>query len=152
LTTSLIDINDLFLTLIDDYRLNKLYEQSVSNFNTHLEGWLLFAIEDFSGICTQELVYDESTQEFSVTLTRKHKLILAQIMVKYWLHKEVFNILQMNNMIQDRDYRTFSAAQSLREKQAALAGKEEEISQLLLDYEMSNNDWDNWKNQLFDEE
>jgi hypothetical protein len=152
LTTSLIDINDLFLTLIDDYRLNKLYEQSVSNFNTHLEGWLLFAIEDFSGICTQELVYDESTQEFSVTLTRKHKLILAQIMVKYWLHKEVFNILQMDNFIQDRDYKAHSAAQNLREKQAALAGKEEEISQLLLDYEMSNNDWDNWKNQLFDEE
>ncbi len=152
MTTSLIDINDLFLTLIDDYRLNKLYEQSVSNFNTHLEGWLLFAIEDFSGICTQELVYDESTQEFSVTLTRKHKLILAQIMVKYWLHKEVFNILQMDNFIQDRDYKAHSAAQNLREKQAALAGKEEEISQLLLDYEMSNNDWDNWKNQLFDEE
>jgi hypothetical protein len=152
LTTSLIDINDLFLTLIDDYRLNKLFEQSVSNFNTHLEGWLLFAIEDFSGICTQELVYDESTQEFSVTLTRKHKLILAQIMVKYWLHKEVFNILQMNNLIQDRDFKAHSAAQNLREKQAALAGKEEEISQLLLDYEMSNNDWDNWKNQLFDEE
>jgi hypothetical protein len=152
LTTSLIDINDLFLTLIDDYRLNKLYEQSVSNFNTHLEGWLLFAIEDFSGICTQELVYDESTQEFSVILTRKHKLILAQIMVKYWLHKEVFNILQMDNFIQDRDYKAHSAAQNLREKQAALAGKEEEISQLLLDYEMSNNDWANWKNQLFDEE
>ena len=152
MTTSLIDINDLFLTLIDDYRLNKLFEQSVSNFNTHLEGWLLFAIEDFSGICTQELVYDESTQEFSVILTRKHKLILAQIMVKYWLHKEVFNVLQMNNMIQDRDFKTFSAAQNLREKQAALAGKEEEISQLLLEYEMSNNDWDNWKNQLFDEE
>ena len=152
MTTSLIDINDLFLTLIDDYRLNKLYEQSVSNFNTHLEGWLLFAIEDFSGLCTQELVYSESTQEFSVDLTRKHKLILAQIMVKYWLHKEVFNILQMDNFIQDRDYKAHSAAQNLREKQAALAGKEEEISQLLLDYEMSNNDWDNWKNQLFDEE
>ena len=152
MTTSLIDINDLFLTLIDDYRLNKLYEQSVSNFNTHLEGWLLFAIEDFSGICTQELVYDESTQEFSVILTRKHKLILAQIMVKYWLHKEVFNILQMDNFIQDRDYKAHSAAQNLREKQAALAGKEEEISQLLLDYEMSNYDWANWKNQLFDEE
>jgi hypothetical protein len=152
LTTSLIDINDLFLTLIDDYRLNKLYEQSVSNFNTHLEGWLLFAIEDFADICTQPLVYDESTQEFSVTLTRKHKLILAQIMVKYWLHKEVFNVLQMNNMLQDRDYKSHSAAQNLREKQAALAGKEEEISQLLLDYEMGNNDWDNWKNQLFDEE
>lgn len=152
MTTSLIDINDLFLTLVDDYRLNKLYEQSVSNFNTHLEGWLLFAIEDFSDLCTQPLVYNESTQEFSVDLTRKHKLILAQIMVKYWLHKEVFNVLQMNNLIQDRDYRTFSAAQSLREKQAALAGKEEEISQLLLDYEMSNNDWDNWRNQLFDEE
>ena len=151
MTTSLIDINDLFLTLIDDYRLNKLFEQSVSNFNTHLEGWLLFAIEDFSGICTQELVYDESTQEFSVTLTRKHKLILAQIMVKYWLHKEVFNILQMDNFIQDRDYKAHSAAQNLREKQAALAGKEEEISQLLLDYELNNNDWNNWKNQLFDE-
>lgn len=151
MTTSLIDINDLFLTLIDDYRLNKLYEQSVSNFNTHLEGWLLFAIEDFSGICTQELVYDESTQEFSVILTRKHKLILAQIMVKYWLHKEVFNVLQMNNFITDRDFKAHSAAQNLREKQAALAGKEEEISQLLLEYELSNNDWDNWKNQLFDE-
>ena len=151
MATSLVDINDLFLTLIDDYRLNKLYEESIPNFNIHLEGWLLFAIEDFSGLCTQELVYDESTQEFSVDLTRKHKLILAQIMIKYWLHKEVYNVLQMDNFIQDHDFKTFSAAQNLREKQAALNSKEEEISQLLNEYGYTNNDWDNWKNQLFDE-
>ena len=150
MTTSLVDVADLFLTLVDDYRLNALYAQSVTNFNTYLEGFLLYAIEDFSGICTQDLVYDEATQEFSVDLTRKHKLILAQIMSKYWLHKEVHNILQMNNFIQDHDFKSHSAAQNLREKQNLLKGKEEEINQIIQDYEYSNNlTWQNWENQDF---
>jgi hypothetical protein len=152
MATSLVDIADLFLTQINDYSLNTLYEQSILNFNTLMEGWLVFAIADFEDLCTQELDYDETTQEFSVDLTRKNKIILAQIMTKYWLHKEVFNVLQMKNFLQDHDYKTHSAAQSFREKQAALNGKEEEISQLLQDYAYANNNWDSWKNQLFDEE
>jgi hypothetical protein len=133
---------------VDDYNLDALYAQSAPNFYTYLEGFLIQAIDDFD-ICTQALVYDEETQEFSVTLTNKNKLILANIMVKCWLEKEVNNILQMRNHIQDHDFKTFSAAANLKEKKDLLRGKEEEIDLQLSRYEYDANDWDGWEIQDF---
>ena len=150
MATSLIDICDLFLSKIDDYRLNALYQQDVTAFNTYLEVFLISAINDFS-ICTQDLTtYSKSSQEFSITLTDQHKLILAELMKKHWLKKEVFNVLQMNNFVLDRDFKTHSAAQNLKEKRALLNSVEEDTSQMIQDYAYANNSWENWKDQDFD--
>jgi ABC-type uncharacterized transport system ATPase subunit len=148
--TSLSEIVDLFQFLQQDYKLTALYESSGSTtFVTYHEPWLLMAIDDFEPICTQVLTYDSGSQIFSVTLTQKNQNILAQIMVLYWLQKEVHNVLQMNNLITDKDFRTFSAAQNLREKRELLNAKREEISQLLLNYGYKNNTWDDWADQNF---
>jgi len=149
MATSLVDVNDLFLSMVDDYRLNALYEQDVSAFNVYLEAFLIFAIDEFSDLCTQALTYSTTTQEFTVTLTNAHKIILARIMKKYWLQKEVHNILQMNNFVQDRDFKTHSSANALKEKQNLCRGAEEDISQMLQDYAYKNNTWTAWENQDF---
>ena len=83
MTTDVSEVNDLFLTLIEDYRINLLYQTSGSSvLNTYLEGWLLYSINDFENICTQSLAYDTNTQQFAEILTRENILILAQIMSK----------------------------------------------------------------------
>lgn len=151
MTTSLVDINDLFLTMVTDYRLTALYNSNLGNFNTYLEGFLIQAIDDFTDLCNQDLTYDLGTQEFSVTLTLRNKMILAKMMKRNWLSKEVHNILQMNNFITDHDFKMHSAAQNLREKKDLLILANEEIDQALLDYGYAATDWDNWKLQVFDE-
>jgi len=147
------EINDLFLMRVKDYRLDSIYNSSGSSaFNVYLEPWLLDAIDEFD-ICNQDLTYVSSTTTdegyFATTLTSKNKNILSQIMVKYWLANSVSNILQMDNLIQDHDFKTFAQANNLKAKQDYLSAKKEEISQVLIDYDYKNNDWSAWRNQTF---
>lgn len=147
------EINDLFMMQVTDYKLTNLYNESESDFDTYLEAWLLLAIDDFD-ICTQDLSFIPSdnftTGYFVETLTQKNKNILSQLMVKYWLMKEIQDVVQMNLYLQDHDFKTHSAAQNLRAKQDYLNSKKEELSQLLVDYGYKNNDWEDWKLQDFD--
>ena len=144
-------IFDLFLSMISDYRLTTLFQTSGSSvLNLYLEPWLLFSITDFEIVCDQDLTYSTTTQEFTETLTQKNKNILAQIMVRYWLSKEVQDITQMRLHVQDKDFRTFAEANNLREKQSLLNTKREEISQLLVDYKLQDADlWTQWNLQNF---
>lgn len=149
--TTLDEVADLFLSLVNDFRLTTLYQSSGSGaLNTYLEPWLMQAIDEFED-CTQVLTYDTTTQAFSVTLTQKHKNILAQIMVQYWLLKEMNDVLQMNIIIQDPGFKTHSSSQNLKEKRELYNAKREEISQLLLSYAYKNSvSWEDWKDQDFD--
>jgi hypothetical protein len=150
MATTLDEINDLFMQLITDYRLNSLYTTSGSNvFNTYLEPWLRFSINEFSPTCAETLVYSTTTQTFSTTLSEDVILILSQIMVKWWLQKLVNDVLQVNLAITDRDFKHYSESQNLREKRDLLNQKKEEISQLLVDYSIKHNNWSNWNLQTF---
>lgn len=142
------EIYDLFMQLVTDYRLIELFNTSESDFETYLEVWLQNAIFDFNN-CNQNLEYDENTKTFSETLTRENKLILANLMMKYWATKNVNDITQMNLHVTDRDFKLFSEAQNLREKQAHLNNIKETCSQMLIDYSYRKVDWSSWTNQNF---
>ena len=149
------EVVDLFLTRINDYRLDTIYTVSGSFvLNTYVESWLLDSIAEFEDMCDQALTYTVSGSaiegEFTETLTMINKLILSRIMVKYWLQKSINDILQMNLHVTDRDFKTFSAAQNLKAKQDYLNSLKEELSQDLMNYSYHRNDWANWKNQIFD--
>ena len=148
--TSASEVIDLFSVLQSDYRLVNIYETSGSvAFTTYQEPWLLLSINEFSPICDQVLSYSTDTQEFTVTLTMENKLILAQLMVKYWLNKLIQDILQMNNNITDHDFKMFSQAQNLTAKKEYYSAKVEELNVLLTRYGYAHNDWTSWNDQLF---
>ena len=151
MATSLDSVCDLFTTLISDYKLTALYSSSGSSgLNNYLESFLLFSIDEFSDLCSQDLTYSTTTQTFDATLTQKNKNVLAQIMVKYWLQKELQDVLQMRLHLQDRDFRSFAESNNLREKRELYNMKREEISQMLNDYGYRNFvDWDEWDDQDF---
>jgi hypothetical protein len=147
--TTFVDIYDLFLQLISDYRLTALYTDDVanstSNLDTLLESWLMLAIPDFENVCTQDLEdRTDASETFDIVLTTENKTILAQIMVKYWLTREVNDILQMRLKVQDKDFHTYSENANLKEKSAWLSKVKEEISQRLVDYGYKNADWQFW--------
>lgn len=150
MATEFTEVNDLFLTLVEDYRINLIYQTSGSAaLNTYLEPWLVYSVQEFSNVCNQDLTYDLNTEKFNETLTIENINILAQMMTKYWLMKTVQDVLQMNNNIIDHDFKTFSQAQNLDSKRKYLQEKKEEISQLLQDYSYKYNKWANWNVQIF---
>jgi hypothetical protein len=143
--TTLSEIYDLFSQTVTDYRLNELFQTSQTDFENYLQSWLQFAIVDFS-VCDQDLNYDEYTLEFPEKLSRDNKVILATLMMKYWMQKNVNDITQMNLHITDKDFKTASEAQNIREKQAALNVMKEQCSQLLQDYGYKRVNWNDWFN------
>jgi hypothetical protein len=153
MTTLCSEINDLFLTEIDDYRIDIISATSGSTaLNTYLEPYLLKSIDDF-GICNQPLIYTPTSGSvegsFSVTLNQENIDVLSQLMQKYWFKKTINNVLQMQNNLQDRDYKSYSQAQNLAAKQSYYNGLKEELSQLLVDYGNKHNAWSDWNNQIF---
>jgi hypothetical protein len=140
--TPLSEVCDNFMMITKDYRLITLYNTSSTDFENYLEGFLVSAIKDFS-ICDQSVAY--ATGVFTETLTQRNISILAKMMKKYWLEKEVADITQMNLHITDRDYKTYSEAQNLTAKKSILILEREEISQLLVNYSLVTNvDWASW--------
>lgn len=139
------EIFDSFMSSIDDYRLVELYTSSTTDFENYLLGWLKKSIVEFSDYCTQDLsLRDDDAKLFDTTLTEKNVDVLARLMVKYWLTKEVNDVLQMRTKITDHDFKHYAESASLREKQSYLQTVKEECSQLLLDYAYKNNDWVSW--------
>ena len=142
--TSFSEIFDAFMQLVNDYKLVALYQNSRVNFETYLSGWLISAVNlDFLN-CNQSLSYDTTMKAFTETLTQQNLLILARIMVKYWLMREVQDVTQMSIHIQDNDFKTFSEAQNLQAKKSYLAQVQEDVSQLLVNYGLNNIDWTSW--------
>lgn len=148
------EVNDLFLSRVSDYRLNTIFTTSGSRgLNTYLEPYLLDSIVEFD-VCNQTLVYTPTSGStegyFNLDLNIKNKIILSRLMVKYWMDKDINNILSMAMIIQDHDMKTYSQAQNLDAKRRNLIAVKEELSQLLIDYGFKNNNWIEWKNQNFD--
>ena len=147
-------VNDIFLTRIKDYRLDTIYNTSGSLIlNEYLEAWLIDAAVEFSDFCDQDLTYvvSSSTIEgyFTSTLTTKNIVMLSKLMVKYWMAKTVSDLLQMQNFVTDRDFKSFSSAQNLHAKQEHYNNIKEELSQDLINYSYKINDWSSWNNQIF---
>ena len=139
--TTFAEIFDIFATLQTDYRLTNLYNASVTDYQTALQGWLIPAINDFDN-CDQSLAYSSTT--FTETLTDKNIVMLAKIMKKYWLEKEVDDILQMNLHVTDHDFKIYSEAQNMQAKRLRLMTYKEELSQAMVDYSLKINPWREW--------
>ena len=154
--TTLTEVSDLFLSSISDYKLDAIYTASGSLvLNQYIEPWLLKSIVDFSTTANQSLTYTvvsgSSDGYFTETLTMENQIILSSFMELYWLQKGIQDIRAMNNFIQDRDFKSFSPAQNIKARTDNYNSKREELSQLLVNYELAHNViWSEWKTQVFD--
>lgn len=155
MTTDSSTITDFFLTRISDYRLDTIYASSGSFIlNQYVEPWLIDATVQFTPYCVENLEYIPTSGSqsgyFTSDLSLEVRNIISQIMVKFWLQKTVQDVLQLQNFVTDRDFKTFSSAQNLKAKQDYLIVKMEEIDKLISDYAYRHQvDWSSWQNQQF---
>lgn len=153
--TTFSEIGDLFLSAIKDRGLDTLFISSGSlSLNGSIEPWLLKSIQEFSPISTQALDYTcvsgSSDGYFSLDLSLENKIILSEIMEKYWLQKKLQDQRALENIVIDHDFKTHAASPLVREKQNMYDAKREEISQILQDYAYHNkSDWNSWWSQIF---
>lgn len=148
MSTSINEVFDLFMQTVTDYRLTNLFNTSESDFENYLQSWLEYSIVDFY-VCDQDLNFDNTTKEFPVVLSRENKIVLATLMMKHWLRKDVNDITQFRLHITDRDFKVASEAMNLREKSIHLNHIQEQCSQLLQDYSYQRVDWASWNSQNF---
>jgi len=139
-------VYDLFMQYVTDYKLINLYNSSVTNFETYLSSWLYSSIADFKN-CSQSLL--NSSNSFTETLTNENIKILALLMKKYWLMKEIDDIKQMNLHVQDKDFKIYAESNNMMAKQKRLILQQEELSQILVGYGLDVVDWASWYNGVF---
>lgn len=138
MATSFEEIYDLALVMINDYRLNNLYKIDKDAFLTHMQGYLVNAIPMAEEGCERALEYNATTKVFNDTLNSKIKKILADAVVIVWFEGIVNDTTQVNNLLQGRDKKTFSAAQNLKEKSEYLDRMREKFRQDITDYQINN--------------
>jgi hypothetical protein len=135
------EVFDLFLTSIQDYRINRLYEKSVEDMENYLMPFLIKAITNFRKCKTDLEDRDDDNRIFNQTLSTDEKVILSNLMMVEWLTKEVNDILQMRLYLQDTDFKTYSQANNLREKRELLTTMKEMVDKQITQYSYNNFDW-----------
>ena len=138
--TSFDTIIDLALTLIDDYKLIKLYNQSEQKFLAYCDGLLIAAIPNFFR-CNQSLEYTAETRQFSNQLTNAEISILADLWIIEWFEKETQDSRKINALLQSSgSFKSHSAAQNLKEKSSYLDTLREKVEQKMTNYQLQNID------------
>ena len=138
--TSFDTIIDLALTLIDDYKLIKLYNQSQVKFLTFCDGLLISAIPNFFR-CNQSLDYDTTLRQFNNELSSAEISILADLWILEWFKKETQDSRKINALLQSSgSFKSHSAAQNLKEKTSYLDGLREKVEQKMTNYQLQNLD------------
>lgn len=133
--TSFDTIIDLALTLIDDYALINLYNQSQQKFFTVCDSYLIAAIPNFTR-CKQSLSYDATLRQFDNELTDLEISILADYWILAWFEKQTQDSKKFNALLQSSgSFKSHSAAQNLKEKNTYLNGLREKVSQKVTDYQ-----------------
>ena len=155
MTTQFSDIYDLFLGgIISDYKIDSIYATSGSMVGeSYIEPFLVYSVDEFSDVCDQDLAYTEATDDvagyFTEDLTMRNKLMLALIMSKWHLLKNVNDSLAMRNILGDSDFRRSSEANNLSSRRMLYNKLAEEVSERLTLYGYKNNSWQNWRDQKF---
>lgn len=135
------DIFELFLTSIQDYRINRLYQKSVDDMEKYLMPFLIKAITRFDR-CKKDLEdRDDVNRVFHQDLSTDEKVILSDLMVAEWMTKEVNDIMNMKNFLQDTDFKTYSQANNLKEKRELLNEIEERVDKRITKYSYKHFDW-----------
>lgn len=138
------DIYDLAMIEIRDYKLDKIYALSPTNFAIYMRGFLAKAIPKFMNCVTDLSDRDDITMQFNNDLSDKEQDILSEWFVISWLSKEISDVTQFNMHLNDTDFKHYSEAQNLKEKTTHRDKLREMVKQDEVDYGLQNINWTDW--------
>ena len=129
-------VEDLALIAIRDYKIDKLYNHSIEQFQQYLDSFLLTAIPNFRN-CRQSLDYDIEQRQFNADLSSMEQSILADLWVIEWFNKETNDATQIQNKLQVASaFTSHSASQNLKEKSTYLDKLREGVDLKITQYQL----------------
>lgn len=132
--TSFDQIETLALSIVEDYKLNKLFENSYDNFQKFCDGLLFNALPQFTE-CRQDLTYNVETREFGVDLTNLEIFILSRYWVIAWWERENNNAAQIALKLGIKNQYSYnSESQNFKEKQNVIDKLREEVDRATQEY------------------
>ena len=132
--TSFDQIETLALSIVEDYKLNKLFESSYDNFQKFCDGLLFNALPQFTE-CRQDLTYNIETREFDVDLTNLEIYILSRYWVIAWWERENNNAAQIALKLGIKNQYSYnSESQNFKEKQNVIDKLREEVDRATQEY------------------
>ena len=127
-------IETLALSIVEDYKLNKLFENSYDNFQKFCDGLLFNALPQFTE-CRQDLTYNVETREFGVDLTNLEIYILSRYWVIAWWERENNNAAQIALKLGIKNQYSYnSESQNFKEKQNVIDKLREEVDRATQEY------------------
>jgi len=147
--TTFDEIYDLALISFRDYKLNKIYDVSETDFKNVLQGYLYKSIPKFSN-CQKDLEdFDSTDKNFNSVLTLTEKVILSDFMVIEWMTPQILDITQMELHLNDTDFKIFSEERNLKGKIEVQNILIERIERETTKYGLKNVPWTDWGNGVF---
>lgn len=140
--TNFTDIFGRFSIKIQDYALDKLFQQSESAYNNYIKGFLLNAIPKFTECKSSLSDRDDANMKFNSTLSELEQEILACMMVIEWCEREEKNILDIRLGLNDDEFKRYAEANNLREKRALKIENKEAVDKLIVSYGYATIDFD----------
>ena len=132
--TSFDQIETLALSIVEDYKLNKLFESSYDNFQKFCDGLLFNALPQFTE-CRQDLTYNVETREFGVDLTNLEIYILSRYWVISCWERENNNAAQIALKLGIKNQYSYnSESQNFKEKQNVIDKLREEVDRATQEY------------------
>lgn len=132
--TNFDDIIDVALAVVDDYKLFKLHDQNIENFQAYCDGFLIQGIPQFTD-CRQSLDYDAQARTFSSDLTVLEKFILSRYWLIAWWERETNNSAQIALKLGLKNQYSYnSESQNFKEKQNVIDKLREEVSRAIQQY------------------
>lgn len=132
--TSFDQIETLALSIVEDYKLNKLFENSYDNFQKFCDSLLFNALPQFTE-CRQDLTYNVETREFDVDLTNLEIYILSRYWVIAWWERENNNAAQIALKLGIKNQYSYnSESQNFKEKQNVIDKLREEVDRATQEY------------------
>ena len=132
--TSFDKIESLALSVIEDYKMSKLYDNDYLKFQRVCDNFLFNALPQFTE-CRQDLGYDENARMFNADLTNLEIYILSRYWVIAWWERETNNAAQIALKLGIKNQYSYnSESQNFKEKQNIIDKLREEVDRATQEY------------------
>lgn len=156
--TPFLNIYDRALVVIQDFRLDNLYEMDYKTFILFMKGFLVNGIDLFNGclvnldyedIEEEETIINEDGEEETITvtnsyflnnLTTKEQSILAMIVVYNWFDRELQDVRQFGLHLTTRSFKVVTENQNFAKRSEHLDKLREKYLQEINNYQIENMD------------
>ena len=134
MATSFDVIGQRALSVIDDYKLRKLYDANIELFHDKIDDWVISSAAKFIE-CEQPLTYDSELRQFDADLTDLEIQILAEYWVINWWRGETDVATQIAQKLKVPSSFQMDgvSSQNFKEKQNVIDKLEEDVDRLIHD-------------------